>query len=87
MKRDLSWQEQAECRDKDTEIFYLPFNSRMADKRKRIAEAKKICFSCSVREQCLQYSLENQEPYGVWGGVSEDERRVLLRRRSIVLAK
>ncbi len=87
MKRDLSWQENAKCVGTDVEVFYLPYGSRMADKRKRVAEAKKVCFSCSVREQCLQYSLENKEVYGVWGGVSEDERRVILNRQGVVLAK
>lgn len=87
MKRDLSWQENAKCVGTDVEVFYLPYGARMADKRKRIAEAKKVCAGCSVREQCLTYALDIQEPYGVWGGLSEEERRVILRRNSVALAK
>jgi WhiB family redox-sensing transcriptional regulator len=86
MKRNLSWQEDAKCKGGDVEVFYLPFNARMAEKRRLIAEAKKVCAGCSVREQCLNYALDIKEPYGVWGGMSEEERRVLLRRKGIVLA-
>lgn len=50
-----------------------------------IEQAKRICRSCSVTERCLQLALENREAYGTWGGLSEKDRRRLLRRRGIKL--
>ncbi|MEV8432032.1 WhiB family transcriptional regulator [Streptomyces chartreusis] len=47
-----------------------------------VEQAKRICDGCSVIEECLQWALENREEYGTWGGLSEADRRRLLRRRS-----
>ena len=46
----------------------------------QIEEAKKVCMRCSVREQCLAWALESGQDAGVWGGLSEDERRAMKRR-------
>jgi WhiB family transcriptional regulator, redox-sensing transcriptional regulator len=65
---DLSWQEQALCAQTDPEAFF-------PDKGGSTRQAKRICMSCTVRVQCLDYALENDERHGIWGGLSERERR------------
>jgi len=53
----------------------------------QIEEAKAVCRRCDVREQCLQWALETGQDAGVWGGLSEDERRALKRRRARARAR
>jgi len=59
----------------------LPRTTFFPGDRVGIAVAKRICASCPVRSQCLQYALANQIAHGVWGGASEGERRRMARRR------
>ena len=68
-----SWQEQALCAETDPEAFF-------PEKGGSTREAKKICTGCEVRAQCLEYALANDERFGIWGGLSERERRRLRRR-------
>lgn len=83
---NYEWQEQGKCREVDPEIFFLPYNARMGEKRKLIAEAKKVCATCPVIEQCLNHALTVGEEFGVWGGMSEEERRrINLRKRVVVV--
>lgn len=69
-----NWYEQALCAQVDHELFY-------PEKGGSTREAKKLCASCPVRETCLEYALDNEERYGIWGGVSERDRRKLERQR------
>lgn len=69
----LSWQTDALCAQTDPEAFF-------PEKGGSTRDAKKICMSCEVRAQCLQYALENDERFGIWGGLSERERRKLRKR-------
>lgn len=69
-----SWRQLARCRGVDPEIFY-PASDEDAE------EAKAICALCPVREPCLEYALAAREKEGVWGGLTERERRRLLRQR------
>lgn len=66
----LAWQEQALCAQTDPEAFF-------PEKGGSTREAKKVCQSCSVRAECLEYALEMDERFGIWGGLSERERRRL----------
>lgn len=70
----LSWQQRSACAKPgvDPEIFY-------PDRGGSSSEARAICSRCPVRAECLEYALEEREPFGIWGGTSERERRVLLR--------
>lgn len=70
---ELSWQDQALCAQTDPEAFF-------PEKGGSTRDAKRICQSCAVRAQCLEYALENDERFGIWGGLSERERRKLRRR-------
>lgn len=69
----LGWQERALCAQTDPEAFF-------PEKGGSTREAKKVCASCEVRGECLNYALENDERFGIWGGLSERERRKLKRR-------
>ncbi|WP_230401952.1 WhiB family transcriptional regulator [Sanguibacter suaedae] len=64
------WQERALCAQTDPEAFF-------PEKGGSTREAKKVCVGCEVRSECLDYALENDERFGIWGGLSERERRKL----------
>ena len=70
---ELAWQERALCAQTDPEAFF-------PEKGGSTRDAKKICASCEVRSRCLEYALENDERFGIWGGLSERERRKLRKR-------
>jgi WhiB family redox-sensing transcriptional regulator len=72
----LGWQERALCAQTDPEAFF-------PEKGGSTREAKRICESCEVRAQCLEYALGNDERFGIWGGYSERERRRLKQRRAL----
>ena len=67
-----SWQERALCAETDPEAFF-------PEKGGSTREAKKICTGCEVKAECLEYALSNDERFGIWGGLSERERRRLRR--------
>jgi WhiB family redox-sensing transcriptional regulator len=71
----LSWQSDSLCAQTDPEAFF-------PEKGGSTRDAKKICTSCEVKAQCLEYALQNDERFGIWGGLSERERRRLRRARS-----
>ncbi|TPW77221.1 WhiB family transcriptional regulator [Schumannella soli] len=73
-ENQLSWQSDALCAQTDPEAFF-------PEKGGSTRDAKKICTGCEVRSECLQYALENDERFGIWGGLSERERRKLRRNR------
>jgi len=79
MAIDPRWQDGANCRGVDTDMF---FPERGASHR----EAKAVCRGCTVREDCLEYALVNGEKFGVWGGLSERERRRIRRKRGLTRA-
>jgi WhiB family redox-sensing transcriptional regulator len=66
------------CRDEDPELFFPVGVSGPATLQ--VAEAKAVCQRCPLRAKCLEYALRTGQDTGVWGGMSEDERRVLKRR-------
>lgn len=76
---ELEWFARAACRDEDPELFF-PIGAA-GPGLAQAAEAKAICQRCPVREACLAYALATGQDAGIWGGLTEEERR-LLRRRS-----
>jgi WhiB family redox-sensing transcriptional regulator len=70
---EQGWQESALCAETDPEAFF-------PEKGGSTREAKKICTGCEVRAECLEFALANDERFGIWGGLSERERRRLRRR-------
>lgn len=77
------WQLEAACRGMDSSAFFHPPGERDAAREDRAASAKAICRTCTVIDECLTHALKVREPYGVWGGHSEDERAQLLGVRSL----
>lgn len=74
----MDWRHRAACRDEDPELFFPIGNTGPA--LLQIEEAKAVCRSCPAMEACLSWALESGQDAGVWGGMSEDERRALKRR-------
>lgn len=68
----FAWQEQALCAQTDPEAFF-------PEKGGSTREAKRVCHGCTVKTECLEYALANDERFGIWGGLSERERRKLKR--------
>ena len=76
----MDWRHRASCLTEDPELFFPVGNTGSAIMQ--IAEAKKVCDRCEVRSECLQWALEAGQDHGVWGGLSEDERRAMKRRNA-----
>lgn len=72
------WQLRAACREADELLFFHPSGERGQAHDNRETAAKRICARCPVRLKCLEHALTVREPYGVWGGLGEDERLALL---------
>ena len=70
---ELQWQERSLCAQTDPEAFF-------PEKGGSTREAKRVCLSCEVRVECLDYALANDERFGIWGGLSERERRRVKKR-------
>ncbi len=71
----LPWAADAKCLQAEPDTFF-------PEKGGSTREAKRICSACDVREECLEYALANDERFGIWGGLSERERRKLKRLAS-----
>ena len=70
LPEELAWQERALCAQTDPEAFF-------PEKGGSTREAKRICGRCEVKAECLEYALGHDERFGIWGGLSERERRRL----------
>ena len=68
----------AACRGMDSAAFFHPPAERNAAREKRITQAKAVCRACPAIVECREHALRVREPYGVWGGLSEEERAALL---------
>jgi WhiB family redox-sensing transcriptional regulator len=78
---EYGWQWRAACRGEDSGLFFPP--GEFEPKEERVArerKAKAICATCPVRVECLDYAIRIHEPHGIWGGLNELERRVLMNR-------
>lgn len=74
----MDWRHIAACREVDPELFFPIGNSGPA--LLQIEEAKQVCRRCTVVDECLRWAIDSGQDAGVWGGMSEDERRVVKRR-------
>ncbi len=77
------WQEHGSCRKADPSLFFHPQNERGSARRSRDLAAKAVCASCPVRIECADYAVRAREPYGVWGGLTEEEREAIYARIDI----
>ncbi|MHB8465406.1 MAG: WhiB family transcriptional regulator [Acidimicrobiales bacterium] len=69
-----NWRQQAACRGLDTAIFFPPTDSEAGP-------AKAVCAQCPVRDECLEWAIASRQEEGIWGGMTDGERRRLRRRR------
>jgi WhiB family redox-sensing transcriptional regulator len=76
----MDWRHRALCRDEDPELFFPVGTTGPA--LVQIEQAKVVCGRCPVVESCLDWALRSGQDSGVWGGLSEDERRALKRRQA-----
>jgi WhiB family redox-sensing transcriptional regulator len=72
---DTKWYAKALCSQTDLDVFF-------PEKGESVRDAKKVCVECEVKQECLAEAIQNNEEYGVWGGLSERERHKLSRHRS-----
>jgi WhiB family transcriptional regulator, redox-sensing transcriptional regulator len=80
---DPTWREQAACLEFPAVLFFGQDDSEpQAERRVREQQAKRVCAGCIVREECLEFALSTREPYGIWGGLTEAERRSRLHKRA-----
>jgi len=75
----MNWVNQAGCRAEDPDLFFPVGSTDPNDDQ--LEEAKAVCIACSVREMCLDWSMDTNQEIGVWGGLSEEERRAMKRAR------
>lgn len=77
---DYTWRDFALCRDTDPELFFPVGTTGTA--LLQIDKARQVCGECQVRSECLDFALETNQDSGIWGGLSEEERRVIRRQRA-----
>ena len=77
IERD-DWRDNAACRDTDPDLFFPVGTTGPAIEQ--IANAKAVCQACDAQSACLEYALVTNQDSGIWGGTSEEERRILRRR-------
>lgn len=79
MAIDDSWQLRGLCRGNHSHLFFPPSTFERKDEReRRELRARAICRVCPVMNECLEYAMRIREPYGIWGGFTESERRDLV---------
>ena len=78
--RQMNWRPAARCRVVDRSLFFHPLNEPGAERKRRIMKAKNVCAHCPVVAACREHALTRREPFGIWGGLSEEDRAALLSR-------
>ena len=74
-----TWHLKASCRGPESQLFFPPsLPERREEREAREARAKRICLDCPVLDDCLDFAVRVREPHGIWGGLTEAERRRLL---------
>lgn len=76
--REEVWREQAKCKGMDPDVFHPDLN-----KPSEIEAIKAICNACPVQHDCAEHAINDGEPFGIWGGLTERERRIARRKRGL----
>jgi WhiB family transcriptional regulator, redox-sensing transcriptional regulator len=79
------WRETARCKEMDPDLFFPVGTTGPA--LLQIEAAKAVCRQCDVRQECLQYALDSNQEYGIWGGLTEEERRYMRRELTARIAR
>jgi len=79
---DHDWRIRAACKDSDPALFFPVGTTGLAIDQ--IESAKEVCTTCPCRQDCLDFALDTNQDAGVWGGLGEEERRVIRRQRAAV---
>jgi WhiB family redox-sensing transcriptional regulator len=79
--RDGTWFERAACRDVDRTLFFEAERESSTRRDRRVRAAKSVCAQCPVRRECLSFALAVPERYGIWGGMTAWERKLIRRRK------
>lgn len=82
---EMAWASSAGCVEVEPELFFPMGPPRLVSAQTAIAKA--VCTACSVRAECLEWSLQTAQDAGIWGGLDEEERREIRRRRRRELAR
>ena len=80
------WQQHGSCRSLSPDAFFHPEGERGAARVNRASAAKRVCDTCPVLAQCRVHALAAREPYGIWGGLTEEERAATLAGRAAIPA-
>ena len=80
------WQLHGACRGENTSLFFHPDGARGPARARRQNAAKAVCARGPVLDACLKHALSVREPYGVWGGMTEDEREAFYAGRTVAVA-
>ena len=78
----LDWQDSAACREHSNLLFFGEEGESELEKQAREARAKGVCARCPVTDPCLEFAMETNQKYGIWGGLTDKERASLKRRRA-----
>ena len=81
-EESLEWQEDAACRPYDNLLFFGEEGESELERQARESKAKAICRTCPVQEPCLEFAMETNQKYGIWGALTDKERASLKRRRA-----
>jgi WhiB family transcriptional regulator, redox-sensing transcriptional regulator len=81
----IDWRETARCKEMDPDLFFPVGTTGPA--LLQIEAAKAVCRQCNCREECLQYALDSNQEYGIWGGMTEEERRYMRRELTARIAR
>jgi WhiB family redox-sensing transcriptional regulator len=79
---DWEWQYKGACLGMDPEMFFHPDGERGPRRRARINAAKAVCATCPVLQKCRSHALASNEAFGIWGGLTEEERQEIQNRRT-----
>ena len=85
LEGDDDWRELAACRDTSPDLFFPVGTTGPA--LLQIEAAKAVCRHCDVREECLQYAIDSNQEYGIWGATTEEERRYMRRELTTRIAR
>lgn len=83
---DWAWQQKGLCREVTSDIFFYEDQERGENKQARISQARAICSICPVKNECLEFSIRTNQSHGMWGGLTQDERKELIDGRQATAA-